>query len=498
MSNPIAIFVLLFIFLVCISIACGVAFKKFIKPASGFNKIISLLPHTNEIDADIKKTVTQPFNDFVYEKLTTYFCEGVWFYKNKYSSLIVYPGHSGTRGLTVEGLEGFARTSTLLACWIKATDNKSILLMNKHEANNLDHLLLGLKNGTNPNSSGYWGDFTDNDQRIVEAADIAITLFELSCYRQLNDNLIKSVCTWLQQVNSVNSYEGNWLLFRIVINLVLRHILAENKDKHLDQASHSWKTFSAYHVKNGWFTDGTQGKIDYYNVWQMQYMLFWITRIAADFNNDFIKECLVKFSDDYQYFMSKKGVPIYGRSCSYRFAASVPFLCKALTTCKSEDLRFAHKANENIWRFYASKNGLQSGNMTQGYFAQDVDLLENYSGRASSLWGLRSLSLSLLAFYDKPIDSSDVKMPVELGDFEVNFKSININVKGYSKTGEVVVSLNQNKDNKLSIFNKRSLSVRILEKILHRPLRIENFEAKYNNPQYSNLTLFFNRQANRD
>jgi len=492
MDNPDSIYFII-AFVILLSYFSLSKILKRVKPARGFNTKIKKMPNHQIIDKNIKDALDLPFNDSTLDKLTSYFFNAAHHYSNDTGSLINYPGSAGTRGSKVEGLEGFARVSTMLACWVSATNNKPLKIQNGKLIDIKTYLVEGIKNGTNPKSKGYWGEFKKNDQRIVESADIAISLYLLIESHELNDQDLICVISWLKQINKIESYEGNWLLFRIVVNLVL--VKLDNKDKmvHSNSAQESWQKFKKYHVGRGWFTDGQDGYIDYYNVWQMQYMLFWITKIDSEFDNLFIMQCLENFSEDYKYFISPKGVPIFGRSCCYRYAAAVPFLCKALVSGNTGDLKFAHKANQAIWQYYTQNNGLNNGCMTQGYFEEDVDLLENYSGRASSLWGLRSLSLSLLAFHNQDVISDDVKLPVEENDFHRYLPHIGFILDGRQETGEILITIEKNIANKESRFRKRSWLIKTLEKVFSRPLRVENFEAKYKNPRYSNLFLFYRK-----
>lgn len=489
----VALFILLIFF--AATIGAMLFFLNKVKPAKGFNQKIKSIPNYKCLDLDLKEKIDlNPWDDKLQEELITYFYKSGRYYSNSSLSSILFPGSAGTRGRLVEGLEGFARLSTPLACWVLKSNNKPLKTLDGANSDVNEFLIQGLNNGMNPYSRGFWGGFEPNDQRIVEAADIAITTFLLAKYQELNPKLLLNTIAWLKHINHVRSYEGNWLLFRVVVNLVLAILDDTKAAEYEEYASLAWLKFKKYHVGNGWFTDGIAGNIDYYNVWQMQYMLYWISTINDEFDNVFINDCLVKFSADYQYFISPKGVPIFGRSCCYKFAAAVPFLCKALSSNDKSDLAQAHKANQLIWRFYSKQDGLKNGNMTQGYFGDDVDLLENYSGRASALWGLRSLSLSLMAFYGTAIESDHICFPIEKEDFSLSLKHIGFTLKGKKETGEIIVFIHKNSQNSFSTFKRRSRLIKLAEKLLSRPIRVENFEAKYKNPSYSNLYYFFSRE----
>ncbi len=130
--------------------------------------------------------------------------------------------------------------------------------------------------------------------------------------------------------------------------------------------------------------------------------------------------------------------------------------------------------------------------MTQGYFDENVDLLENYSGRASSLWGLRSLSLAIL-LDDETVEelAMDSQFPIDKGDYNIELKHIGFSITGAKEKQEIIVFIAANKQNGQHPFYYRSWVRKVMERIVHRPLRIENFDAKYCNPSYSNQKLFY-------
>ncbi len=71
----------------------------------------------------------------------------------------------------------------MLANWLLHGRPATIKLQGQLDFELLGQLTTGIIEGTNPLSPGYWGDINDFDQRSVEAADIALTVWLLFKYK---------------------------------------------------------------------------------------------------------------------------------------------------------------------------------------------------------------------------------------------------------------------------------------------------------------------------
>src|SRR6185436_21126010 len=84
------------------------------------------------------------------------------------------------RGLpdAVDAIESFARIASAWGAWLRNPNNSSTLIFQGHEINLEVLLRQALLDGTNTsNPRTYWGDIGHMDQRIVESADIALTVW---------------------------------------------------------------------------------------------------------------------------------------------------------------------------------------------------------------------------------------------------------------------------------------------------------------------------------
>lgn len=434
-----------------------------------------------------------------YRSILEYLLQGMKAYRSPGHARIVYPGVSGSRGSVIEGLEGYARTAPLLATWLVSGRPETLTLPDGDRFNLKQHLLKGLTEGTQPGSPEYWGDITDFDQRIVESADIALVLWLLKdriCI-ELTDAQLQQALSWLSQINGKQIYGGNWLLFRIIVNAVLRDFGWEGPERDI---ADDYREFKSFYVGEGWFTDGMGGAIDYYNVWQMQYMLFWLDRIAPSTDPDFLNGVFSEFASNYQYFIGTEGIPIFGRSCCYRLAAATPLIIMSHRAPETWS-PIARRALETTWLYFIKHGALRSGGISQGYHGDDEDLLENYSGRASPFWSLRSLALAFLlpAGHEFWIRKPGL-LPVEKTDYRISVGSINATVIGEKATGNITVAFNgKNKDSQNRPdpppFRRMSALRRQLQRLLKRPLRIENYEAKYQQAEYCSAKPFFEQST---
>jgi hypothetical protein len=138
-------------------------------------------------------------------------------------SLVHYPGLPSFRGYAVSGLEGFARTAPMLGAWIYSGRSPRVADPQTGKVIDLvSTLRSSVLAGVDPSSPGYWGKMNDNDQRIVEAADIArlLWLTRREIWFQLPSEEKSKIATWLLQVDKVKiSTRNTWILFPVTVHV---------------------------------------------------------------------------------------------------------------------------------------------------------------------------------------------------------------------------------------------------------------------------------------
>jgi hypothetical protein len=422
-----------------------------------------------------------------YSELFSYLVSGLLFYGVSDYTHIYYPGASSSHGAAIDAMEGICRTLPMIGAWISSGRSSVI---EKYDGQELDLLKVAktaLLAGTNPKSKGFWGYIGDNDQRTVEAADIALSVWLLRdhLWSQLSSPEKEMISNWLLSVNGKKIPDNNWHLFPVIINEVLSS-LAYPGDQMLSLTHYS-RLKSFYHG-NGWFSDGPTGSYDYYNAWGIHYALFWINLINPKLDPEFIDSSLNDFVRNYKYFFSTDGIPITGRSICYRMAAPAPLIAAATKEMNSISSGMARRALDCIWKYFIIKGAVHRGIITQGYWQEDLSLLDNYSGPGSSLWSTRSLTL---AFYNPPHSNFWMApiedLPIERANYKVLIPEIQWEIIGFKNTREVQIIKVSRTDALPEKVKKISLRDRFIIYVLRLPFRALNSDDRNELRTYSSL-----------
>lgn len=422
-----------------------------------------------------------------YSELFKYLVTGAMGFRSKDGAHVFYPGAASTHGSAIDAMEGFCRTLPMISAWICSGRPTVIPGYDGQDIDLLEYAMLGLLAGTNPKSKGYWGHIRDRDQRIVEAADIALSVWLLRTHLwpQFTSSQKAMIAEWLLSVNGKAIPDNNWHLFPILINETLLSLGCSGNQAHSMQ---HYARLKSFYLGDGWFSDGPNGAIDYYNAWCIHYSLFWISEINPQFDPDFINRSLDDFVRNYVYFFSTDGIPITGRSICYRMAAPVPLIAAATRKLPNMSCGMARRALDCVWTYFIQRGSVCSGRITQGYWQDDLALLDNYSGPGSSMWSTRSLTL---AFYNPPhacLWTAQLEnLPIEQDDFKVYIPKINWEIRGVKLTREIRIVKLANAGNCPQCLANPSLVNRLLINILRLPYRSVNKFNAYELHQYSSL-----------
>jgi len=426
-----------------------------------------------------------------YAALFSYLVSGFLYYRASDCAHIYYPGASSIHGAAIDAMEGFCRILPMISAWISSGRPAVIRDFYGKQVDLVKVVKVGLLAGTNPESKGFWGYMCDRDQRIVEAADIALSVWLLRghLWPQLSSPEREMIANWLRTANGKTIPDNNWHLFLVMVNEVLS-ALDFSGDK-VSSLMH-YARFKSFYQGNGWFSDGPDGTYDYYNAWGIHYALFWISLINPKLDPDFIDTSLNDFVRNYKYFFSTDGFPIIGRSICYRMAAPAPLVAAAIKEVDGISSGMARKAFDCIWKYFIQRGAVRHGAITQGYWQEDLTLLDNYSGPGSSLWSTRSLTLAFFSppqsdFWTTPLED----LPIEQDNYNVLIPEINWEVRGFKPTGEVqIIKINKTR---FLAREPRELSLRqrLLVSVFRLPCRLESMYARNELHAYSSLYPFF-------
>jgi len=431
----------------------------------------------------------RPPND-AYEMLFLYFLEGFQAYRNPEGSVARYPGLPSTHGAEVDAMEGFTRFAPLAAAWIRSGRNREVLVPTGERVDLVALLRNGIVSGTNPASRSFWGEIGDHDQRLCEAADVALALWltRQSLWTALSRAEQSRVSGWLRHGARRQVADNNWHLMVVVISLVLRD-LGEPSD--IDQASRHYERFKTFYRGDGWFSDGPGKVFDYYNAWAIHYQLHWINQICPSWDPAFIASSRDAFLATYRRLIARDGVPILGRSVCYRGAVASPIVLGVAAGSGVVSSGEARRALDVTWQAFIRKGVLDRGGISQGYCGPDPRVLDNYSGPASCLWSLRSLIAALSLPSDSPFwRSAPQALPIDIGDYRVPIAATNWVVVGDSASGSVTILVEDALPSDQTLLSGESTLDRIKTLVLSRPHRPRNVAARYRRGTYSSAAPF--------
>jgi len=412
------------------------------------------------------------------EQLVRYITEAfehyaVWDYTHAY-----YPGRPSQQTARTDAMEGVSRVLPTLAAWLHANGETTTVIsgLNNKAIDVAELLRTAFLAGTNPEHKGYWGQLHDYDQRICESADLALALWlsRTWVWDSFSSIQQQQIAAWFKQVNTCQTVDNNWHLFPLTVQLVLKALTGEDTIAH-----DKYARIKEFYVGDGWFRDGARGNYDYYNAWGFFYSLYWLDQIDPAFDSEFIRHSLSTFVEKFRYFFTAEGVPFFGRSVCYRLAASAPLLAAIDTPDPCLSVGEAKRAFRTSLEYFIRQGAFQHGAPTQGVFADDPRLVDNYSGPASSFWSLRALNIALFSGARSGLWQTDeVPLEIEKGDFSFEVPAIEASIIGTFKTKEVVVIFHNDYISEQSPFTRRLArqlwSKRILEKLLGRAERPKN------------------------
>ncbi|AOV96313.1 hypothetical protein A9798_04710 [Edwardsiella hoshinae] len=360
----------------------------------------------------------------------------VWDYSHAY-----YPGRPSQQNARTDAMEGCSRVLPTLAAWLHGALSQakgSVLSgLNGQRWDIADLLSRAFLAGTDPAHPGYWGTLHDYDQRICESADLALALWlsKRWVWAHYDARQREQILAWFAQVPARQTVDNNWHLFGLTVEMVLRDLRGEGE---VDQQK--YQRIKEFHVGEGWFRDGARGNYDYYNAWGFHYSLYWLNQIDPQFDRAFIQQALQQFNAGYRHLLTPQGIAFFGRSACYRLAAAAPLLAEASQTPTPATLGVAKRALASTLRYFIANGAMRAGAPTQGLFADDARLVDNYSGPASSFWSLRALNIAL---YSAPQNGlwqvPEQPLPIEQADFSLCIEATGMQVFGCRETGESVV-----------------------------------------------------------
>jgi hypothetical protein len=358
---------------------------------------------------------------------------------------VLYP--DDRRGLpdSVDAIESFARIASAWGAWLCNPANPAIVSFQGHEIDVERLLQHALLDGTNPsNPYTYWGDINHLDQRIVESADIAVTIWmsRERVFNKMTRAEQEQVIAWLAQVDGKGTYTDNWILFTAMAQAVRHHLGFPAPEEDLDNRL---LQIGEFYRGDGWYVDGPTDEFELYNAWMFGWHYFLWTWIDGDRRPDHRQLVLERgrsFIDGFLHFFGANGsYPAWGRSIVYRFAALAPFAVGHFLKIAPEDPGLLRRVSSGCIRYFYDRGLFDPDGhfVRQGYHGDFPPAAEAYISPGSPYWCCHGLFALTLDRDDPFWTATESPLPIEQDDFELVLPAPGFVLSGRKETGQVLL-----------------------------------------------------------
>jgi hypothetical protein len=354
-------------------------------------------------------------------------------------------GQASNHGAQADRLESFARPCLLAAHWLVSEPGLDEKLSRDEVAAWFRH---GLVLGTDPSSPESWGPTANHHQHTVEMAalTLALQIARTSLWEPLSKPEREQVANWFASIRGAGLHRNNHMFFSVMTLAFLNQEgFAHSSDAPVMR--HLLDVLESMALGGGWFIDGMNETVDYYQAYAFHYYGLWWSRLYGytdpkrarrwkDWSRQFLK--------DYIHFFAASGEnPPFGRSQCYRFAASAPFglaeFCGVVAISPGQARRVCTR-NLN---FFLRRHPLQEqGALSLGWTDEFPEITEAYSCAASPYWAAKGFSPLLLSSKHRFWQAKEEPLPSEKSDFQIAVPQAGLVVRGHD--GEVEVLNNAN------------------------------------------------------
>lgn len=342
------------------------------------------------------------------------------------------PGRASWSGLTLDGLEGYARTFLLAAFRIAGARGEVRPAL-------IERYAEGLASGTDPGSAEAWPVLTDCSQQMVEAASIAIGLHETRAWLwdRLDPAVQERVVEWLGGFVGKRTWDNNWMLFQTVSEEFLKSVGGPYEQGEIVRGL---DRIEEWYVGDGWYTDGGERNFDYYVGWALHlYPLLW-TRMSGDVEREKVyRDRLSTFLGTFQHFFGADGAPVHqGRSLTYRFAAVAPVWMGALADATPLAPGQTRRLASSVLRHFTERGVPdERGLLSLGWYDTFLPATQPYSGPASPYWSAKGF-LGLLLPPEHPVwTAGERALPIDEGDITAAIPATGLLLHGTRHDGIV-------------------------------------------------------------
>lgn len=287
-------------------------------------------------------------------------------------------------------LEALGRTVVGIAPWLELGPDDTP--EGRVRAEFIEMTCKAIKNGFDPQSPDYLN-FTIRRQPLVDAAFLCQGMLRApkQIWGNLDEQTKQNFVTEMNNIRKIKPLESNWLLFAATVEAAMLEFTGEWNPAPVEYAL---MRFKEWYKGDGWYADGPELHMDYYNSYVIHPMLYDVLAVmqrhgkgeAEFFEAE--KKRLRRYAQQQELLISPDGAyPVVGRSIAYRFGAFQVLAQSALledlpTTLTNGSVRAALGA---VIRRHMAVDGNfdEKGWLTLGFAGHQMSCAETYISTGS-------------------------------------------------------------------------------------------------------------------
>ncbi|MFD4612980.1 DUF2264 domain-containing protein [Streptomyces sp. NPDC058440] len=342
-----------------------------------------------------------------------------WRWSTPGDALLDLPGRPSRSGTRSDGLEGYARTFLATAFRVAGAGGDD-----PHGL--LERYARGLAAGTltpGRDDTESWPVILGHHvqgQPMVESASVALGLRLTApwLWKHLDDGVRDRAEAWLRGALRHTPAPNNWYLFPFTVAGFLESV-GRGDAETVRARERALELLEGWYAGDGWYSDGDGRAFDHYNGWALHLYPVLDAHLGGDRallarHGDRLRAHLEGFS----LMFGGDGAPVhYGRSLTYRFAASAAVGLGAVTGRTPLAPGTSRRLVSGSLRYFLDRGALtDDGLLSLGWHGPHAATLQAYSGPSSPYWASKAF-VSLLAPASHPLWTAvESPAPVEEAD----------------------------------------------------------------------------------
>ncbi|WP_308273814.1 DUF2264 domain-containing protein [Prevotella sp.] len=229
------------------------------------------------------------------------------------------------RDTKVAYLETFARLMAGISPWLALPDDGTPEGKQRKQLH--EWAIQAYKNAVDPNSPDKITWLTNTSQPLCDASYLVESFMRApeATWGQLDEVTKKRYIKGLKSLRTIRPAYNNWLLFRAMVEVFFMSI-GEDVDEYA--LSVGLQKMSEWYLSDGWYSDGPEYAMDYYNSYVMHPMMVEVVemckkhKFSTPISLDLAVKRMNRFNTILERFISPEGAyPAVGRSVIYRMGA---------------------------------------------------------------------------------------------------------------------------------------------------------------------------------